>query len=116
MMAKYDPEKARRRYRENKEQYSRALEKVKEMGLLEEVERNVEEFLHSPNLKVFRYVPRIGKPHLFAELSDGTKRPLCGQPIDESVPAGSVTTTRLGDCDKCNPVAAGIFKRRSISA
>jgi hypothetical protein len=112
-MAKYDPEKARRRYRENKEQYSRLQERAKELGLLEEVERTVEEILHSPNLQVFRYAPRVGKPHLFAALSDGTRHPLCGHPIDELIAAGSVTTTRPGDCDKCNRAALELFKRRS---
>ncbi len=80
-----------------------------------EIEQRVEEFRHSPDLRIFRYLPRRGKAHLFAVLSDGTRHPLCGQPIDESVAASSVDTTRIEDCDKCYRAAVEIFRRRSRS-
>lgn len=79
--------------------------------MLEAVERNVEEFLHSPNLKVFRYQPRTGKAHLYVERSDGARHPLRGQRIDDTFVAATVLATRNGDCQMCNRGAAEILRR-----
>jgi hypothetical protein len=79
-----------------------------------QISAQVEEFLHSPNLKIWRY-QRTSRSiaHLFAELSDATKRPLCGQPIAEHAIAMVVTAARKGDCARCNQAAEAIFRRRA---
>ena len=74
----------------------------------------VEELMNSPSLKVFRYVPKRKRtPHLYAETSNGTKFPLCGKPVDETVAASQITATRGDECAMCKRSAEEIFKRKA---
>jgi len=62
----------------------------------QEAKRVAEEMMNSPKLKVFRYVPKRKRtPHLYAETSNGTKFPLCGKPVDETVAAPSEAMNAL---------------------
>lgn len=66
--------------------------------------------LHSPDLKVFRYVAK-GKrtPHLYAELADGRTVPLCNRQIDETVGASQIKALRGDECGKCRREAERIL-------
>ncbi len=95
-------------------------ERARELGIdLEQIDRNAEkqaaELLHSPNLKVWRYVHgRTRKAHLYAETSDHFKHALCRQDIDEGVPAQTVNSLRGDECHKCAAEARLIFQRKPI--
>jgi hypothetical protein len=78
-----------------------------------EAKKVAEELRNSPTLKVFRYVPKRGrKPHLYTETSNGTKFPLCGKAVDETVTASQIVAVRGDECSMCNRAAQEIFKRK----
>jgi len=113
----YDRDAARAKRKAQAERRRLLVERAKAMELLEKLERQASahaaEFLNSPNLKVWGYKPTgHSMAHLFAELSDGTKRPLCGQAIDQRAVAMVITATRQGDCARCNQTAQVILQRR----
>ena len=92
--------------------------KTKELGVVNTIEQEAkklaEELRNSRNLKVFRYVPKRGrKPHLYAETSNGTKFPLCGKPVDETVAASQIKTIRGDECAMCKRAAEEIFNREA---
>ena len=92
--------------------------KAKELGMTngieQETKRLAEEVMHSLTLKVFRYVPKRKRtPHLYAETSDGTKFPLCGKPVDETVAASQIKTIRGDECAMCKRSAQEIFNREA---
>jgi len=91
--------------------------RTKEPGLTDAIDREakrmVEELRNSPTLKVFRYVPKRKRtPHLYAETSNGTKFPLCGKAVDETVTASQIVAVRGDECSMCNRAAQEIFKRK----
>jgi hypothetical protein len=80
----------------------------------QEAKRVAEEMMNSPKLKVFRYVPKRKRtPHLYAETSNGTKFPLCGKPVDETVAASQIKTIRGDECAMCKRAAEEIFNREA---
>ena len=92
--------------------------RTKEPGLTDAIDREakrmVEELRNSPTLKVFRYVPKRKRtPHLYAETSNGTKFPLCGKPVDETVAASQITSIRGDECVICKRAAEEIFRRKA---
>jgi hypothetical protein len=92
--------------------------RAKELGLMDSIDREAkkmaEELMNSLNLKVFRYVPKRKRtPHLYAETSNGTKFPLCGKPVDETVAASQIETIRGDECVICKRAAEEIFKRKA---
>jgi hypothetical protein len=99
-----------------REKPSRA--KAKELrttnALEQEAKRVAEELMNSADLKVFRYVAKRKRtPHLYAETSNGTKFPLCGKPVDETVAASQIKTIRGDECAMCKRAAQGIFNREA---
>ena len=94
------------------------MAKAKKVGTINSIDREAkktaDEMMHSSSLKVFRYVPKRKRtPHLYAETSNGTKFPLCGKPVDETVAASRIKATRGDECAMCRLSAAEIFARKA---
>jgi hypothetical protein len=103
-------------YKERCAEHRRLIENLKTTGQYEkikaQVDQEVEELLHSPNVKVFREMTGGSrKRHLYVQLAGGRKSALCGHEVNESVASVQATSVRDGDCSKCGAKAKEIFSR-----
>jgi hypothetical protein len=106
-------------YKEKRDEERRLIQKVRAAGLYEkikaQVDQEVEELLHSPDLKVFREMTGGSrKRHLYVELSSGRNSALCGHDVNENVVGVQTTNVRDSDCGKCATRAKEILSRAKV--
>lgn len=114
----YDAEAAKRYRQARVAERTSLIEKLRQLGKLEEIKRiaeqHTDELLHSTTLRVWRYEPRLKeKAHLAVEYSDGSISVICGAIIPERSPSKVIKRLLGNECQKCSAAAAEIINRSS---